>query len=192
MLSMKSKQHSTHAYAFNYKSIYRLITQHGIASTSAPDKNNSKQHNNQHTQLHSTHATGQNKLSTKPVTTYKLPLTNLEIKLKSNFIESQLLRESQTKVSTPIKNDVQALHDFSFNANFADFVGHIVYSRAKIIDKQGVEKEVVSFGPVSVLPGFQKHPKDQDSPHLSHRRCWPSWYACLNPTHKNIAVVPLF
>jgi putative acetyltransferase len=35
-------------------------------------------------------------------------------------------------------------------------VGHIVYSRGKIVGNQGVGTEVISFGPVSVLPGFQK------------------------------------
>ncbi len=38
----------------------------------------------------------------------------------------------------PIKNDVQALHDFSFNSNFADFVGHIVFNKQQI--------EVFNFG----------------------------------------------
>ena len=35
-------------------------------------------------------------------------------------------------------------------------VGQIVYSRGHIKYTQGTEKEVVSFGPVSVLPEFQK------------------------------------
>ena len=35
-------------------------------------------------------------------------------------------------------------------------VGQIVYSRGNIKYIQGVEKEVISFGPVSVLPAFQK------------------------------------
>lgn len=40
--------------------------------------------------------------------------------------------------SIPIKNDVQALHNFSFNLNFADFVGHIVYNQKQV--------EVFNFG----------------------------------------------
>ena len=35
-------------------------------------------------------------------------------------------------------------------------VGQIVYSRGRLKYTQGAEKEVVSFGPVSVLPMFQK------------------------------------
>jgi putative acetyltransferase len=35
-------------------------------------------------------------------------------------------------------------------------VGQIVYSRGVIRDKKGREKKVISFGPVSVLPAFQK------------------------------------
>jgi len=46
--------------------------------------------------------------------------------------------DQDKKVSTPIKNDVQALHDFSFNSNFADFVGHIAYNQKKV--------EVFNFG----------------------------------------------
>lgn len=35
-------------------------------------------------------------------------------------------------------------------------VGQIIYSRCVIRDKGGGEKKVISFGPVSVLPAFQK------------------------------------
>jgi len=35
-------------------------------------------------------------------------------------------------------------------------VGQIVYSRGVIRDKKGREKKVISFGPVSILPAFQK------------------------------------
>ena len=35
-------------------------------------------------------------------------------------------------------------------------VGQIIYSRCVIRDKDGGEKKVISFGPVSVLPAFQK------------------------------------
>lgn len=50
-------------------------------------------------------------------------------------LKAQLERYSDTAfidkdktVSVPIINDVQALHDFSFHAHFADFVGHIVFN----------------------------------------------------------------
>ena len=35
-------------------------------------------------------------------------------------------------------------------------VGHIAYSRAVILDKQGLKTEIISFGPISVLPSCQK------------------------------------
>lgn len=60
-------------------------------------------------------------------------------------VKAQIERYSATeyidqdkKVTTPIINDVQALHDFSFNSNFADFVGHIVYNQKRV--------EVFNFG----------------------------------------------
>lgn len=35
-------------------------------------------------------------------------------------------------------------------------VGHIVYSKAKVVDENGKEYEVLTFGPLSVLPEYQK------------------------------------
>ena len=35
-------------------------------------------------------------------------------------------------------------------------VGNIMYSKAKIVDKNGTDHEVLSFGPLSVLPSYQK------------------------------------
>ena len=40
--------------------------------------------------------------------------------------------DQDKNITTPIINDVQALHDFSFHAHFADFVGHIVYNKNKV------------------------------------------------------------
>lgn len=34
-------------------------------------------------------------------------------------------------------------------------VGNIMYSRAKVVDKTGKEHEVITFGPISVLPEYQ-------------------------------------
>jgi DNA polymerase-3 subunit epsilon len=42
------------------------------------------------------------------------------------------------KTSIPIVNDVQALHDFSFNASYVDLVGHIVFNEKNV--------EVFNFG----------------------------------------------
>ena len=35
-------------------------------------------------------------------------------------------------------------------------VGHIIYSKSKIVDDSGEEHEMLTFGPLSVLPGYQK------------------------------------
>lgn len=35
-------------------------------------------------------------------------------------------------------------------------VGNIMYSRAKIVNENGIEHEVITFGPLSVLPSHQK------------------------------------
>jgi len=86
---------------------------------------------------------------------------------KDYRIVEELTREAFWNLYVPGCNEHFILHNLRNNVDFIpelDFiaekegqiVGHIVYSRAKIIDKQGVEKEVISFGPVSVLPGFQK------------------------------------
>ncbi len=34
-------------------------------------------------------------------------------------------------------------------------VGHIIYSKAKVVDKDGMEYDVICFGPISVLPPYQ-------------------------------------
>lgn len=35
-------------------------------------------------------------------------------------------------------------------------VGNIIYSKAKVVDKENKEHEVIAFGPISVLPSFQR------------------------------------
>lgn len=35
-------------------------------------------------------------------------------------------------------------------------VGNIIYSKAKVLDKESKEHEVIAFGPISVLPPFQR------------------------------------
>ncbi|MFC2043730.1 GNAT family N-acetyltransferase [Chloroflexota bacterium] len=56
-----------------------------------------------------------------------------------------------------LRNSVDFIPELDFIAEKEGrIVGHIVYSRGKIQDKKGVEKEVISFSPASVLPGFQK------------------------------------
>ncbi len=45
--------------------------------------------------------------------------------------QNAVYTDNYGKESQPIKNDMQALHDFSFNSKNADIVGHIVYNEKK-------------------------------------------------------------
>ena len=79
----------------------------------------------------------------------------------------QLIREAFWNLYVPGCNEHFVLHNLRNSNDFIpelDFVaekegrivGQIVYSRGVIKCKQGQEMEVISFGPVSVLPSFQK------------------------------------
>jgi predicted N-acetyltransferase YhbS len=79
----------------------------------------------------------------------------------------ELIREAFWNLYVPGCNEHFVLHNLRNSSDFIpelDFVaekegqivGQIVYSRGIIKCKQGEEKEVISFGPVSVLPAFQK------------------------------------
>lgn len=35
-------------------------------------------------------------------------------------------------------------------------IGNIMYTRSKLVDENGSEKQVITFGPISVLPSFQR------------------------------------
>lgn len=37
-----------------------------------------------------------------------------------------------------------------------EVVGNIMYTKAKLIDEEGIEKDVLTFGPLTVQPGFQR------------------------------------
>ena len=37
-------------------------------------------------------------------------------------------KDDEGNTSTPIKNDMKALHDFSYNTRFVDLVGHIIFN----------------------------------------------------------------
>jgi DNA polymerase III subunit epsilon len=87
-----------------------------------------------------------------------------DTKATYEILLSQIERYSQTeyedrdgKKSMPIANDIQALHDFSYNHNNADLVGHIGYN------KQG--KEIFNFGKYKnrvVEEVFNKEPQYYD------------------------------
>ena len=79
----------------------------------------------------------------------------------------QLVREAFWNLYVPGCNEHFVLHNLRKSNDFVpelDFVaeregqivGQIAYTRGIIRCKQGEDKEVISFGPVSVLPAFQK------------------------------------
>jgi putative acetyltransferase len=79
----------------------------------------------------------------------------------------QLVREAFWNLYVPGCNEHFVLHNLRNSSDFIpelDFVaekegqivGQIVYTRGIIRCKQGGDKEVIGFGPVSVLPAFQK------------------------------------
>ncbi len=79
----------------------------------------------------------------------------------------ELIREAFWNLYIPGCNEHYILHKLRKSSDFipelefvaekeGQIVGQIVYSRGNIKYIQGVEKEVISFGPVSVLPAFQK------------------------------------
>lgn len=79
----------------------------------------------------------------------------------------QLVREAFWNLYVPGCNEHFILHNLRKSSDFIpelDFVaekegqivGQIAYSRGIVECKHGEDKEVVSFGPVSVLPAFQK------------------------------------
>ena len=79
----------------------------------------------------------------------------------------QLVREAFWNLYVPGCNEHYILHNLRKSSDFIpelDFVaeqggqivGQIAYSRGIIKDKQGEDKGVITFGPVSVLPAFQR------------------------------------
>lgn len=35
-------------------------------------------------------------------------------------------------------------------------IGNVMYTKAKLVDENGYEKEILTFGPLSILPGYQR------------------------------------
>jgi DNA polymerase-3 subunit epsilon len=87
-----------------------------------------------------------------------------DIKATYEVLKAQLDRYIDTEIEDangkkikPIKNDIQALHDFSINARNVDLAGHIVYNDKKV--------EVFNFGKHKgrpVLEVFQREPQYYD------------------------------
>jgi predicted N-acetyltransferase YhbS len=79
----------------------------------------------------------------------------------------QLVREAFWNLYVPGCNEHYVLHNLRNSNDFipeldcvaekqGQIVGQIAYSRGIIKGRRGEEKEVITFGPVSVLPAFQK------------------------------------
>ncbi|HOT88809.1 MAG TPA: exonuclease domain-containing protein [Bacteroidales bacterium] len=64
--------------------------------------------------------------------TYEVLKAQIEMYQDTPFIDKV------NNKSFPIENDIQSLHNFSFQAHFADFVGHIAYNKNNV--------EVFNFG----------------------------------------------
>lgn len=45
--------------------------------------------------------------------------------------------------------------DFVLERN-GHVIGNIMYTNAKLVDENGIEKEILTFGPVSILPDYQR------------------------------------
>lgn len=82
-------------------------------------------------------------------------------------IVEELTREAFWNIHVPGCDEHFCLHNLRNSPDFipaldyvaldgGQIVGHILYSRATIVDSQGRQKEVLCFGPVSVLPSLQK------------------------------------
>ena len=87
-----------------------------------------------------------------------------DIKATYEVLKAQLDKYADTEIEDvngkkykPVKNDIQALHDFSVNTRNVDMAGHIVYNDKKV--------EVFNFGKNKgrpVLEVFQKEPQYYD------------------------------
>jgi len=82
-------------------------------------------------------------------------------------IVEELTREAFWNIHTPacdehfilhnLRNSKDFIPELTFIAlNAGKIVGHIAYSRGLVIGKGGAQYEIISFGPISVLPECQK------------------------------------
>ena len=56
-----------------------------------------------------------------------------------------------------LRNIAAFVPELDFVATFDNkIIGNIIYSKAKVIDDQNIEHEVLCMGPLSVLPSYQK------------------------------------
>ncbi len=83
--------------------------------------------------------------------TYEVLKSQLDMYKDTDF------KDQDGKVTRPVQNDVKALHQFSYQSNFIDLVGHIVYNANHV--------EVFNFGKYKGEPVeevFRKEPQYYD------------------------------
>lgn len=89
-----------------------------------------------------------------------------ELKAEYEVVE-QLTREAFWNIHAPGCNEHYLVHVMREHEDFIpelDFVaetddkivGNVIYTKAKLVDENGMEKVVLTFGPISVLPGYQR------------------------------------
>jgi putative acetyltransferase len=82
-------------------------------------------------------------------------------------IVEELTREAFWNIHTPgcdehfilhnLRNSKDFIPELTFIAQNAEkIVGHVAYSHGIVRDESGAENEIISFGPLSVLPNYQK------------------------------------
>jgi len=82
-------------------------------------------------------------------------------------IVEELTREAFWNLHVPGCHEHYLLHVLRHHEDFipeldlvaeidGEIVGNIVYTKAKLVDDQGEEKEILTFGPISVLPAYQR------------------------------------
>lgn len=90
------------------------------------------------------------------------PETSADYKAVEN-----LTREAFWNLSVPGANEHYLVHIMREHADFIrelDFVievdgkiiANIMYTKSKLVDETGTEKDILSFGPISVLPEYQR------------------------------------
>lgn len=49
------------------------------------------------------------------------------------------------------------LHELDFVVEInGEVIGNIMYTKARLVDEKGVKKEILTFGPISILPEYQR------------------------------------
>lgn len=80
----------------------------------------------------------------------------------------ELTREAFWNLHSPGCNEHYLLHvirqheDYIPELDFVaeidgNIVGNIIYTKAKLVDETGYEKDILTFGPLSVLPAYQRN-----------------------------------